>query len=73
MGIIETITAPLVLALCGAVGKLWHQNNQLGKRIDGLQRSLGQMEGMSQAVMACPVKACPMRGRFAEFHRENDD
>lgn len=67
MGIIESITAPLVLALCGAVGKLWASNNALGKKIDSLSRSLGRMEGLMSAVRVCPVKICPIRQQMADI------
>jgi hypothetical protein len=70
MGIIESITVPLVIALCGAVGKLWDSNNKLGQRIDGLQRSLGKMEGLMSVVRACPIKSCPMRQQLSDLQEE---
>ena len=52
-----------VSALSGVSVKLWLQTNFLGRSLDELKRTLGQFEGFTHAVNACPAKGCPFRGQ----------
>ena len=71
--IIDPILASCVAGLIGAVGHLWRQNNRLGRLLDRMNRRLGRLQGLAQAVRTCHVKSCPMRPAFDALPPDDQD